>query len=595
MKKIVVVILMLVMTVLLLASCGDAVTVQKTYVNDEFHLIVEYSDGTSEDLGYVGTTDESKNVTVTKSYVNEELHAIVEYSNGTSKDLGYVGVVDESKNVTVTKSYINEELHAIVEYSNGTSKDLGYVGVVDESKNVTVTKSYVNEELHAIVEYSNGTSKDLGYVGVVDESKNVTVTKNYVNEELHVIVEYSNGTSKDLGYVGVVDESKNVTVTKSYVNEELHAIVEYSNGTSKDLGYVGVVDESKNVIVTNTYVNEEKHLIVEYSNGTSEDLGYVGVEVEVEPPLYTVTFLDINGTVISTQEVYKGKSAKAPTAPDVTDKVFSGWDTDYTNVQGHLTIRALYVNAAEYTVTFKDELGNTLKTQIVISGHAATAPTPPTRADKIFTGWDKSFSYVTEDITVTAQYRAKNTYTVTFKDYSGLVLATVDVKEGDTATAPVTPTREGYNFTGWSATLNNITSNKTVTAKYSMKSGSNIIDISYTLSTNNTVVVTFAVKGGVKFCGLEGNVSVPSGFTYKSHVESNGTLANYVAADGKLYFTMTSNNGQNLTSETTLMTVTFSYTSAVSTASLTTNIVEIFDQTGAFVNYSVIGEEIKVK
>ena len=427
--------------------------------------------------------------------------------------------------------------------------------------------------------------------------KTVKITKTHVDEQMHLIVEYSDGTVKDLGYVGVVDESKNVTVKNTSVNDEMHLIVEYSDGTSKDFGYVGVVDESKNVTVKNTYVNDEMHLIVEYSNGTTDDLGYVGVEVEieVEPPLYTVKFVDINGNVIDTQEVYKGKSAKEPTAPTVADKVFSGWDKDFTNVQSDITVQALYVGAAEYTVVFKDELGNTLKTQTVIAGHSATAPTPPTREDKIFTGWDKSFNRVSGDMTVTATYRQKNTYTVTFKDYSGFVFGTVNVKEGDNATAHLTPVRDGYDFTGWSASLNNVTSNKSVTAQYRLKSGNNIIDISYTIGNNNTITVTYTVKGTVKFCGLEGSISVPDGFVYKSHTESNGTLANYVVSDGKLYFTMTSNNGQNLTSETTLMTVTYGYNSSTTSGTFDTSITEMFDQTGASVDYTVIGEGIKIK
>jgi hypothetical protein len=429
--------------------------------------------------------------------------------------------------------------------------------------------------------------------------KAVTVSNTYIDDQMHLIVEYSDGSNKDLGYVGVKETTEGVSVSSATVNDEMHLIVEYSDGTKKDLGYVGVVDDSKNVTVSKSYVNDQKHLIVEYSDGTSKDLGYVGVEVEVEievePPLYTVKFFDIDGNLLDTQEIYKGRGAKAPAAPEVTDKVFDGWDKSFDNVQENLEIHAVYVNAAEYIVTFKDELGNTLKTQTVIHGHAATAPTPPTREDKIFTGWDKSFGKIVGDITVTAQYRQKNTYTITFKDYSGLVLGKTSVKEGANATAPTTPSRDGYNFTGWSSSLNNIVSNKTVTAQYSLKSGNNIIDISYAINSNNTITVTYAIKGSVKFCGVEGTIDLPSGVTYKSHTESNGTLANYKASDNRLYFTMVSNNGQNLTSTTTLMTVTYSYTSSVSTADFDMNISEIFDQTGASVSYKIVGESIKLK
>ena len=382
---------------------------------------------------------------------------------------------------------------------------------------------------------------------------------------------------------------KEVTVTKTSVNDELHLIVEYSDGSTKDMGYIGVADESKNITVKSTQINEELHLIVEYSDGTVKDMGYVGVE----PPLYTVTFVDINGNVLSVQEVYKGRDAKAPVAPSVADKVFSGWDQDFTNVQSDLTVKPVYQNAAEYTVVFKDSDGTVLKTQKVISGHSATAPSVSNKSNQIFIGWDKSFDNVKSDLTVTAQYRAKKTLTVTFKDYSGLVLGSASVKEGDTAKAPAIPTREGYQFIGWSSSLENITSDKTVTAKYKMNGGNNIMDVSYVLNSNRTVTVTFAVKGTVEFCGAEGHVELPDGLTYKSLTQGDGATANF--ADGKIYFMFASNSGTNVTADTTIMTVTFEYSDSFTSGKLKTIIEDIYDQNYDLVNSSVVGGEIKVK
>jgi uncharacterized repeat protein (TIGR02543 family) len=57
-----------------------------------------------------------------------------------------------------------------------------------------------------------------------------------------------------------------------------------------------------------------------------------------------------------------------------------------------------------HTVTFVDYDGTELKKESVIEGEAATAPADPTREGYTFTGWDKDFSSVTSDLTVTAQY-----------------------------------------------------------------------------------------------------------------------------------------------------------------------------------------------
>jgi hypothetical protein len=57
-----------------------------------------------------------------------------------------------------------------------------------------------------------------------------------------------------------------------------------------------------------------------------------------------------------------------------------------------------------YTVRFVDWDGTLLKTQQVAYGGSATAPSDPTRVGYTFTGWDRAYSYITSNITVTAKY-----------------------------------------------------------------------------------------------------------------------------------------------------------------------------------------------
>ena len=59
-----------------------------------------------------------------------------------------------------------------------------------------------------------------------------------------------------------------------------------------------------------------------------------------EDPKFSVTFVDGLGKELSKQSVYKGDSAKAPADPTREDWTFSGWDKDFSNVQGDLTVTA---------------------------------------------------------------------------------------------------------------------------------------------------------------------------------------------------------------------------------------------------------------
>lgn len=57
---------------------------------------------------------------------------------------------------------------------------------------------------------------------------------------------------------------------------------------------------------------------------------------------YTVTFVDHDGTVLSTQKVSEGGTASAPGNPTKSGYSFTGWDVDFTNVTSNLTVKAQY-------------------------------------------------------------------------------------------------------------------------------------------------------------------------------------------------------------------------------------------------------------
>jgi uncharacterized repeat protein (TIGR02543 family) len=179
---------------------------------------------------------------------------------------------------------------------------------------------------------------------------------------------------------------------------------------------------------------------------------------------YTVFFVDWDGTILGRQEVEYGTAATAPANPTREGYTFIGWDQPFDKVVESMIVTAQYeINV--YTVQFVDWDGTVIDTQNIAHGGAATAPKDPSREGYTFTGWDQSFSMVVSDMTITAQYEI-NTYTVQFVDWDGTVIDTQNIAHGGAATAPQDPSREGYTFTGWDQSFSMVVSDMTITAQY---------------------------------------------------------------------------------------------------------------------------------
>jgi hypothetical protein len=58
--------------------------------------------------------------------------------------------------------------------------------------------------------------------------------------------------------------------------------------------------------------------------------------------MYTVRFVDWNGTELKRQQVIYGGNATPPGSPSRSGYRFTGWDRGYTNVTSNITVRALY-------------------------------------------------------------------------------------------------------------------------------------------------------------------------------------------------------------------------------------------------------------
>lgn len=208
---------------------------------------------------------------------------------------------------------------------------------------------------------------------------------------------------------------------------------------------------------------------VDLSSITSDVFVYAHFITTTEQ--HVITFMDYDGSILSVQTVFHCNPAVEPKVDSREGFAFAGWGTDISSIKEDVTVSAQYKR--EYHVTFKDFDGSILSEGIVLEGESAIAPEIPAREGFLFTGWDSDFSNVDKSITVTAQYDI-TMHTVTFKSPDGEIIEVVEnVYHGFAVKEPQTDTAffdwkemRAYTFTGWSQDISMVTEDMVVTATY---------------------------------------------------------------------------------------------------------------------------------
>lgn len=199
----------------------------------------------------------------------------------------------------------------------------------------------------------------------------------------------------------------------------------------------------------------------DFTQPVTKDLTLVADWMKAE---HTVTFDTDGGSPIDSQSITDGDTVDEPKAPTKDGYVFSGWLEDgkpydfSTPVTSDITLTAQWEKAAPavHVVSFDTGKGSPVPSQNVTDGDKATEPDMPTLEGYEFTGWlldgqPYDFSTpVTDDITLTAEWvKTPVNHTVTFDTDGGAELPSQTVADGETATQPEVPVRDGYVFLGW--------------------------------------------------------------------------------------------------------------------------------------------------
>ncbi len=258
---------------------------------------------------------------------------------------------------------------------------------------------------------------------------------------------------------------------------------------------------------------------------------------------YTVTF-DIDGRT-ETQNVKEGENAVFPENPTKEGYIFKGWDNQGTNITSDITIKALF---EEKNCTVTLIIGNEKRTVIVPYGGDVQLPNDIILDNVTIAGWDKPLTGITEDCTITAIFDLAECI-VTF-NIDGRIF-TQKVEYGGTAVPPFIPevNSNGELFSGWSRSLENITSDVTIEALFTAEY------YTVTIIIGNNVTTQIVPKGG------------------------NAVLPENPEIEG-MVFTGWSHDGKNITSDT-VITANFREAQKIVTVTIDNageiTVVEIFE------------------
>lgn len=207
--------------------------------------------------------------------------------------------------------------------------------------------------------------------GTESSSKeNVDVVDVYLKEidgELHRIKVLSDGTEIDEGPVNATPEDESAaTYTVEFMNYDgtILKTEKVKSGshatppaapTREGYTFIGWSGSYSNV-------NADVTVVAQYRENTSETVYYI------------VRFIDYDGTVLKTQAVEKGQSAKAPADPVRAGYSFTGWDKTFASITADLTVTAQYeeIPSTDLTVSVESKnasAGETVKVAVSLKNN----------------------------------------------------------------------------------------------------------------------------------------------------------------------------------------------------------------------------------
>ena len=256
---------------------------------------------------------------------------------------------------------------------------------------------------------------------------------------------------KDLTLVAKWDDTKIFTITvrlgeENYtanVKEGEKLTIEALNIPPKDGYRVKLLNEDKTEFDINTPITSELALTAEY----------------VEIKNFTVKFDAQGGSKVSEEKVVEGSPVKEPTTTR-DGYTLDGWYLDNvkfdftTPITKNITLKARWTENGKVNVIFMVD-DKVYKTIGVKENSKVTKPANPYKKGYKFVEWQlngSAFDFntnITSETTLTATFEESKTKLVSFDSDGGSKVSSQEVNDGEKATKPKDPTKDGYKFKEW--------------------------------------------------------------------------------------------------------------------------------------------------
>ena len=234
----------------------------------------------------------------------------------------------------------------------------------------------------------------------------------------------------------VVDEQR------EYTNTTVYSYARRNNYIVNVYNHLGLIDtilvEEGKSIDFDSYkqfegfefegVYQDDSYVTEWDE-TSEVTESLNLYIKESSCIYTVTFVDMEGTEISTQEVESFGSAVPPTMEEVDGYIFCGWDTDnYRNVTNDMVVVPKYIAENEYATVALDNDAIKLYAGKSMGLTALITPAVKSDTELTWTSSDESVAVVSSEGEVTAIGKGTATITVTVNETGETAKCVVTVK-----------------------------------------------------------------------------------------------------------------------------------------------------------------------